>query len=143
MKKLSLIVLFIALGGMSISAAAEDSIPLTPGQYSVKTTTSSNLKPEPKSLTEERCIPIDKFTPSMVLPDTSCSASNVKKSSNVLTFDIKCPGNEERPPMTAKAELVTTKSTFKIKMDAVSTFDDKEYIIDSSIESKRIGECKQ
>ena len=143
MHKLSLIVLFVAVGCLSTAALAENSIPVVPGQYSVKTTTSSNLKPEPKSLTEERCIPIDQFTPSMVLPDATCKASNVKKSSNVLTFNIKCPGNDQRPPMTAKAELVTTKSNFKIKMDAVSTFDDKEYIIDSVIEGKRTGDCKQ
>jgi len=141
--KLSLIVSFVILISVSASRAADNSIPVVPGQYSVKTTTSSNLSPELKSVTEEHCIPIDKFTPSMALPDTTCTASNVKKSSNVLTFDFKCPGNEERPPMTSKTEVVTTKSTLKIKMDIVNTFDDKIYSVNSLSEGKRIGDCKK
>lgn len=143
MNKLSLIALFIALGGMSIAAWAEDSIPVVPGLYKVTSTTTSNLNPEPKSQTEEHCIPIDKFTPSMALPDASCTASNVKKSSNVLTFDIKCPGNDERPPMTSKTEVVTTKKTLNIKMDIVNTFEDKVYSVNSLSEGKRVGDCKQ
>ena len=143
MHKLSLIVLFVAVGCLSTAALAENSIPVVPGLYSVKSTTTSNLSPEPKTATEEHCIPIDKFTPSIALPDATCTASNVKKSSNVLTFDFKCPGNEQRPPMTAKAEVVTTKSTLNIKMDIVNTFDDKIYSVNSLSEGKRIGDCKQ
>lgn len=143
MHKLSLSVLFIVLGCFSTAMAAEESIPLVPGQYSLKSTTSSNLNPEPKILTEEHCIPVDKFTPSMALPDPSCTASNVKKSSNVLTFDIKCPGNDQRPPMTAKSEVVTTKSSLNIKMDIVNNIDDKIYSVKSLSELKRIGDCKQ
>ncbi|GJM14836.1 MAG: hypothetical protein DHS20C13_01630 [Thermodesulfobacteriota bacterium] len=143
MNKLSLIVLFIVVGCISTASLAEDSIPVVPGQYSVKSTTTSNLNPEPKTQTEEHCIPIDKFTPSMALPDATCTASNIKKSSNVLTFDIKCPGNDQRPPMTSKAEVVTTKSTLNIKMDIVNTFEDKVYSVKSLSEGKRIGECKQ
>jgi len=141
--KLSLIVSFVILISVSASRAADNSIPVVPGQYSVKTTTNSNLSPEPKTQTEEHCIPIDKFTPSMALPDATCTASNVKKSSNVLTFDIKCPGNDERPPMTSKAEIVTTKSTLNIKMEIVNTFEDKVYSVNSLSEGKRIGDCKQ
>ena len=143
MFKLSLIVSFVILISVSASRAADNSIPVVPGQYSVKTTTSSNLSPEPKSVTEEHCIPIDKFTPSTALPDATCTASNVKKSSNVLTFDFKCPGNKERPPMTRKAEIVTTKSTLKIKMEIVNTFEDKVYSVNSLSEGKRIGDCKK
>ena len=143
MFKLSLIVSFVILISVSASRAADNSIPVVPGQYSVKTTTSSNLSPEPKTQTEEHCIPIDKFTPSMALPDTTCTASNVKKSSNVLTFDIKCPGNDERPPMSSKTEVVTTKSTLNIKMDIVNTFEDKVYSVNSLSEGKRIGDCKK
>lgn len=143
MFKLSLIVSFVILISVSASRAADNSIPVVPGQYSVKTTTNSNLSPEPKTQTEEHCIPIDKFTPSMALPDATCTASNVKKSSNVLTFDIKCPGNDERPPMTSKAEIVTTKSTLNIKMEIVNTFEDKVYSVNSLSEGKRIGDCKQ
>lgn len=143
MNKLSLIVLFVAISCLSTAAMAEDSIPVVPGQYKVKSTTTSNLSPEPKTQTEEHCIPIDKFTPSMALPDATCTASNVKKSSNVLTFDIKCPGNDQRPPMSAKSEVVTTKSSLNIKMDIVNTFEDKVYSVNSLSEGKRIGDCKQ
>lgn len=141
MYKFALVLTLILLVSFSDSYA-ENSIPMVPGKYSVKTTTKSNLSPEPKSITEEHCIPIDKFTPSMALPDTTCTTSNVKKSSNVLTFDFKCPGNEQRPPMTSKTEVVTTKSTLKITMDIENTFDDKIYSVKSTSEGKRIGECE-
>jgi len=143
MYKFALIGLFVFLVSFSTVQADDNSIPVVPGQYSVKSTTTSNLSPEPKTQTQEHCIPIDKFTPSMALPDATCTASNIKRSSNVLTFDIKCPGNDERPPMTSKAEVVTTKSTLNIKMDIVNTFEDKIYSVKSLSEGKRIGDCKQ
>ena len=143
MYKFALIGLFVFLVSFSTAQADDNSIPVVPGQYSVKSTTTSNLSPEPKTQTQEHCIPIDKFTPSMALPDATCTASNIKRSSNVLTFDIKCPGNDERPPMTSKAEVVTTKSTLNIKMDIVNTFEDKIYSVKSLSEGKRIGDCKQ
>ena len=142
MFKLSLIVSFAVLASFS-TAWAEESLPVVPGLYSVKTTTSSNLSPESKSETAEHCIPIDKFTPQSLLPDATCTATNVKKSGNKLRFDITCPGNVERPPMTGKAEVVTTKSTLNIKMENVSTFEDKVYSMNALREMKRIGDCKQ
>ena len=150
MFKLSLIVSFVILISVSASRAADNSIPVVPGQYSVKTTTSSNLEPETKSVTDEHCISIDAFTPSTVLPDATCTATKVKKSGNKLTFDFACPGNDERPPMTSKTEIVTTKSTFNIKMEIVNTFEDpdnkdknKVYSMNALREGKRIGDCKQ
>ena len=149
MFKLSLIVSFAVLASFS-TAWAEESLPVVPGLYSVKSTTSSNLSPEPKSVTEEHCIPMDAFTPSMTLPDATCTATKVKKSGNKLRFEITCPGNDERPPMTSKAEVVTTKSTLNIKMEIVNTFEDpdnkdknKVYSVNSLSEGKRIGDCKQ
>ena len=144
MYKFALIGLFAFLVSFSTVRADENSIPLVPGQYSVKQTTSSNLSPEPKTETVENCIPTDSFNPAMALPDASCTVSNIKKSgNNKLTFDINCEGNQQMPPMTGKTEAETTKSTLKIKMDIVTSFQGKEFKVKSKSEAKRIGDCKQ
>lgn len=142
MYKFSLIVSFVMLLSFTTAGAADNSIPIVPGQYSVKRTTSSNLNPEPKTETVENCIPTDSFNPSMALPDASCTANNIKKSGNKLTFDIKCDGGQSMPPMTGKTKVSTTSSTLKIEMDMLTTFQGKEFAINSKSEAKRIGDCK-
>lgn len=142
MYKFALVLTLIVLFSFS-NANAENTIPIVPGKYSVKQTTSSNLSPEPKTETIENCIPTDSFNPTMALPDASCTAENIKKSgNNKLTFDIKCDGNQSMPPMTGKTEVVTTKSTLNMKMDILTTFQGKEFTVKSQSEGKRIGECE-
>ena len=108
MYRFVIIVSLIVLVSSSGSWAMDDSIPVVPGYYKIKTTTRSNMSPNPQVDTEEQCVVDTSFNPRMALPDESCLASNVKKNGNKLSFDIKCEGNQMMPAMTGKADASTT-----------------------------------
>lgn len=127
----------------SASFAADYSIPVVPGNYSITTTTRSNMNPNSQVDIEDQCITDSSFNPSMAVPDEgSCSTSNVKKSGNNLKFDIKCGGGDLMPPMTGKAEANTTSSTIKFKIKMVGSFQGQEFSVNSKSEGKRTGPCK-
>jgi len=142
MYKIALIVSLSFLVSSSALWAVDDSIPIVPGKYTITTTTSSNLSPNPTSETEEKCIPTESFNPRMALPDESCSVSNIKKSGNKLTFDIKCTGGKTVPPMTGKTVASTTSSTLNFQMKMVGAFQGQEFSVNSKSEGKRTGDCK-
>ncbi len=143
MFKLILSVSLMVLISFSVSLAADDSIKVVPGNYSITTTTRSNMSPNPKTDTEEQCITDTSFNPRMSLPDdNSCNASNVKKSGNKLAFDIKCEGGQMMPPMTGKAGASTTSSTVNYQIKMVGAFQGQEFSINSVSEGKRTGDCK-
>jgi len=136
-----IIVSLIVLVSFSGSWAADNSILVVPGNYLIETTTSSNMSPNPQIDTEEDCITDTFFNPKMALPDESCSASNVKKNGNKLTFDIKCEGGQMMPAMTGKAEASSTSSTISFNLKMVGTFQGQEFSVNSKSEGKRIGNC--
>ncbi len=142
MFKLILFVPIMFLVSFSASFAADDSIKVVPGNYSITTTTKSNMSPNPQIETEEQCITDTSFNPGMAIPDEGCSTSNVKKSGNTLAFDIKCTGGEMMPPMTGKAEASTTSSTLSYLIKMVGSFQGREFSINSKSEGKRTGDCK-
>lgn len=77
----------------------------------------------------------------MALPDESCSVSNVKKSGNKLSFDVKCASNQMMPAMTGKAEASTTSSTISLHYKMVGVIQGQEISVDSTSEGNRTGEC--
>lgn len=142
MRKLILIIPAVIFMSFSATFAADNSIPVVPGNYSITTTTTSNMSPAPKTDTEEQCITDTSFNPSMSLPDDdSCTATNVKKSGNKLTFDIKCEGSQMMPPMTGKAEASTSSSTIGYKIKMAGSFQGQEFSVDSKSDGKRTGDC--
>jgi len=141
MYRLALVASLIVLVSFSGSWAADDSIPVVPGYYKIKTTTRSNMNPNPQTDTEEQCVVDTSFNPSMALPDESCSASNVKKKGNKLSFDIKCEGNQMMPAMTGKADASTTSSTLSLHYKMVGVVQGQEVSVDSTSEGKRTGDC--
>ncbi len=143
MLKIILFVPLMVAMCFSASIAADDSIPVVPGNYSITTTTSSNMSTNPKTDTEEQCIKDTSFNPRMSLPDDeSCTATNVKKSGNKLTYDVKCQGSEAMPSMTGKAEASTTSSTVNYKIKMVGSFQGQDFSVKSNSEGKRTGDCK-
>ena len=123
------------------SIAADDSISVVPGNYKIKTNTRSNMNPNPQIDVEEQCVTDTSFNPKMALPDESCKASNVKKSGNSLSFDIKCEGNQRMPSMNGKAEASTTSSTLKFHVKMVGTYQGQEFSVNSTSEGTRTGNC--
>jgi hypothetical protein len=141
MYRLAIIVSLIVLVYFSGSWAADDSIPVVPGNYKIKTTTRSNMSPNPQTDIDDQCIMDTSFTPSMALPDESCSTSNVKKSGNKISFDAKCTGNQRMPAMTEKVEMSTTSSTLSFHSKMVGVMKGQEFSVDSTSEGSRTGDC--
>jgi hypothetical protein len=133
------LIVFVSFSG---SWAADDSIPVVPGNYNIKTTTRSNVSPNPQIDIEDQCVADTSFNPKMALPDESCSVSNVKKSGNKLSFDVKCAGNQMMPAMTGKAEASTTSSTISLHYKMVGVIQGQEFSVDSTSEGNRTGNCK-
>jgi hypothetical protein len=142
MYRLTLLVSLIVLVSFSGSWAADNTIVVVPGNYKIKTTTRSNMNPNPQSDIEDQCVTDTLFYPQMALPDESCTPSNVKKSGNKLSFDFKCTGNQIMPAMTGKADVSATSSTLSLHYKMVGVNQGQEFSVDSTSEGKRTGDCK-
>jgi len=143
MLKLILFVPLLFLVSFSVSLAAGDSIKVVPGNYSITTTTKSNMKSNPDIETEDKCIKDAFYNPKQFMSeDDGCTASNMKKSGNKLTFDIKCEAGEGMPNMTGKGEASATSSTISSHYKMAGTFQGMEVSWDSKSEGKRTGDCK-
>jgi len=142
MYRLTLIFSLIVLVSFSGSWAADNSIAVVPGNYKIKTTTRSNVNPNPQIDIEDQCVADTSFNPKMALPDENCSASNVKKSGNKLSFDVKCTGDQMMPAMTGKAEASATSKTLSLHYKMVGVIQGQEFSVDSTSEGNRTGDCK-
>lgn len=143
MYRLTLIVSLMVLVSFSGSRAADDSIKVVPGNYKITTTTRSNVDPNPQIDTQDQCIGKTSYNTKSFLPDDeSCKASNVKKSGNKLSFDVKCTGDQRMPAMTGKADASATSSTLSSHFKMAGVFQDQEVSIDSTSEGIRTGDCK-
>ena len=124
--------------------AADNTIKIEPGLYDITTKTRSNFNDNPQIENEDECL--DKTTVGVkdFLPDgDACSASNVKKSGNKLSFDMKCTGTQAMPAMTGKAEISATSTTVKSHYKMVGSFQGQDFSIDSESMGKHKGPCNQ
>ena len=134
--------IILVFGFISACYADEDSIKVTPGNYSFTTSTRSNMNPNPKIETEDDCIKEDSVNIKEFLPDpNSCYANNVNKSGNTLSFDIKCSGGQ-MPPMKGKAKISATSLTVESHYKIVGSFQGQEFSMNSESKGKRTGDCK-
>jgi hypothetical protein len=143
MFKLILSASLMVLISFSVSLAADDSIKVVPGNYSITTTTRSNMSPNPMTDTEDKCITDTSYNPrSFMSEDDGCTASNMKKNANKLNFDIKCNAGQGMPNMAGKGEASATSSTISSHYKMAGTFQGREVSWDSKSEGKRTGDCK-
>ncbi|HKQ33596.1 MAG TPA: DUF3617 family protein [Thermodesulfobacteriota bacterium] len=126
-----------------ISAKAEEAVlHVTPGNYLIKRETSSNADPNSINKDEEKCITDPVFNPVKALPPNGgCSASNVKKSGNTVTYDITCTGGSELPPLTGTAEYSSNGMAIGWNIVLKGEIDGKPMTIINKAEGKRIGDC--
>ena len=90
MFKLLLSTLILVLGSVSVSFSSDDSIKVIPGNYSITTTTRSNIKPNPEIRTEDQCIEETSYNPSKFMSeDDGCTASNIKKEGNNINLSCR------------------------------------------------------
>ena len=138
------VMVLIFTAALIAGARAEDmTLEVTPGKYEISKETSSNLKPEPMTRTEEKCITESKFDPQASLPDKeNCSISNMKKKGNNVTFDIDCKGGAQMLPMSGTAEYSTTKTTLSWNLNMKGMMEDQEVTVNSKGNGKRVGDCE-
>lgn len=126
------------------AAYAEDiTISVTPGKYSIKKETSSSLQPDPEVKTEEKCITNQVYNPVDSLPSKeNCSAINVKKKGNTVTFDFKCKGGPDLPPLNGEAEYSSNGMEIAWTVVMKGEVEGKSATITSKAQGKRVGACK-
>ena len=150
MKRLMLTAAIILLAPLALTdARAEDAtLPITPGMYTVTSTTKSNLNPDPNTKIMDICIDKETIDPKGYLPSIAqCEFQNVKKDGNKANFDIDCKstkrsgGTPGMPEMRGKGDCNTTEDELYCHFKMVLPLQEEEYTIDSVREGKRIGEC--
>lgn len=142
MLKLSLIAFVLTFVSFSSPWAADDSIKVVPGNYTITTTARSNMKTNPDIETEDECIRETSYNPtSFMSEEDGCTASNIKKTGNKITFDIKCDPGKGIPHMTGIGEASATSSTISSHYKMAGTFQGMDVSFDSKSEGKRNGDC--
>ncbi|MFI5322525.1 MAG: DUF3617 domain-containing protein [Thermodesulfobacteriota bacterium] len=128
---------------ITAAAYAEDiTVSVTPGKYSMKNEMSSNLQPDPVVKTGEKCITYRVYNPVDSLPDkANCSAINVKKKGNTVTYDIKCKGGTDQPPFNGKAEYSSNGMEIALTIVMNGEAEGKTVTITSKTRGKRVGAC--
>jgi len=138
-----LLVLFFAVLPFAGVRAEDAVLNVTPGNYQIRRETSSSDSPDAIVNNEERCISDKVFNPVSVLPQNrGCTASNVKKNGNTVSFDINCAGGEEMPPLVGKAEYSSNGMAIGWNIVFKGEVEGKPWTIINKAEGKRIGECK-
>ena len=137
-------VIMLLTAAVSAAALAEDAtISVTPGKYSIKKETSSNLHPEPVINTDEKCITDKVFNPVESLPSKEhCTATNVKKKGNTVNFDVVCDLGPDMSPFKGTAEFSSNGVGIAWKIVMNGEADGKGFTVNSKAEGKRIGACK-
>jgi len=138
-----LLVLFIAALPFAGAQAEDAVLNVTPGNYQIKRETSSSESPDAIVNNEDRCISEKVFNPVSVLPQNrGCTASNVRKSGNTVSFDINCAGGGDMPPLTGKADYSSNGMAIGWNIVFTGEVDGKPWTIVNKAEGKRTGDCK-
>lgn len=138
-----LFVLFLTASTFAGARAEDAVLNVTPGNYQIKRETSSSDSPDAIVNNEERCISDKVFDPVSVLPQNrGCTASNVRKSGNTVSFDISCAGGGDMPPLKGKAEYSSNGMAIGWNIEFTGEVEGKPWTIVNKAEGKRIGDCK-
>ncbi|MEM7009212.1 MAG: DUF3617 family protein [Thermodesulfobacteriota bacterium] len=125
------------------SMAQDDSIDVVPGNYLVTTITESSFSQTPETNDDNECMNENTVSVKDFLPDdNACNATNIKKSGNKLTFDIKCNQAQGMPAMNGSAEVSATKKTVYSKYKMAGDFQGTKFTVDSESKGKLTGPCK-
>lgn len=142
MRKFILIIPAVVFLTFSASYAADSSIKVVPGNYSITTTTKSNMTNNAQVRTEDQCIEDTSYNPEQFMSEEDgCTASNMKKSGNKVTFDIKCDPGQGMPNMTGTGKASATSSTISSHYKMAGTFQGMDVSFDSKSEGTRTGDC--
>lgn len=125
------------------SIASDQTIDVIPGSYDITTKTTSNFNPNGQIDNYIDCMDKNKVGVKDFMPDEeACTASNIKKSGNKLTFDMKCEGSQAMPAMSGKAEISADGKNVSSKYKMVGSYQGQEFSINSESTGKNTGPCK-
>lgn len=125
------------------SIATDQTIDVIPGSYDITTKTTSNFNPNGQIDNDIDCMKNNQVGVKDFMPDEeACTASNIKKSGNKLTFDMKCEGSQAMPAMTGKAEISADGKNISSKYKMVGSYQGQEFSINSESTGKNTGPCK-
>jgi len=121
---------------------SDDTLSITPGKYLIVSTEKTNLSTVPKTVTNERCIKEKEFDPKITLPSPKlCSAANVKKKGDKITYDVTCKGDRSMPAMSGNVEFSSTGTMFTYDLIMNGSIEGTEYNIHNHGEGERLGKC--
>ncbi len=125
------------------SLASDKTIDVIPGSYSITTKTTSNFNPNGQVDNDIDCMDKNKFGVKDFIPDEeACTASNIKKNGNKLTFDMKCSGSQAMPTMSGTAEISADGKNVSSKYKMVGSYQNQEFSVTTVSTGKHTGPCK-
>ena len=142
----SVLVLFAILMISSVSALASQikPIPVLPGSWHSKVTTSATGLPQPVVKEDTQCVDKTEYNPEEMIPaQEECKVSNVKQKSNYLEYDMTCAGGEKMPPVKAHVVLKHEKKSYEMTMDGVSEFQGQKFESKVQVVGTYKGKCKE
>jgi len=120
---------------------AQDDQKIQPGNYEVTTKMRSSLDNALSKKTMERCIKGDTVNPQSFLPDPKrCNLTNLKKSKDKSSFDMKCT-SPEGLSLTGYMEYSVHKTSFSYKFNLTAPYKDGVFEIESEGTAVRMGDC--
>lgn len=117
-------------------------IPVQPGKWHSKVTSTHNMLKEPIMKEDTQCVDNTEFNPEEMVPaQENCSISNVKQKSNYLEYEMTCIGNENAPPVNAHIVLKHQKKSYEMNMVGSATVEGKEYKSTVDVVGNYLGPC--
>ena len=119
-------------------------IPVLPGKWYSKVTSTHNMLKEPIVKEDTQCVDKTEYNPEEMVPkQENCSLSNVKQKSNYLEYDMTCKGDGNIPPVSAHVVLNHKKKSYTMNMVGTTTVEGKEFKSTVDVEGKYLGPCDQ
>lgn len=140
----SVMVLLAILMVSSVSAVASQikPIPVLPGSWHSKVTTTATGLPQPVVKEDTQCVDKTEYNPEEMIPaQEDCKVSNVKQSSNSLEYNMTCSGGDKMPPVKAHVVLKHEKKSYEMTMDGVSEFQGQKFESKVQVVGTYKGEC--
>ena len=121
-------------------AHAADSVPITPGLWEIKGTTTNPFSGS-KSYTNQECMTEDAFDPSRMMEDMPKDACelNSSVSGNTISYDMNCSMQGQQ--MTGNGTFTVNGDTAKGEMIMKSSISGQTFEMTMESNAKRIGDC--
>ena len=133
----------ISLFSFTAYAAQIEPIPVLPGSWHSKVTTSGTGLPQPIVKEDTQCVDKTEYNPEEMIPSQeNCKISNVKQKSNYLEYNLTCGGGPQSPPINAHVVLKHQKKSYQMTMEGETEFQGQKYQSNVQVEGTYKGKCE-